>query len=504
METKKPLSIGAQIKSLKLADIKWGLGGSILKLILFFEKNKEQSSWLIPVAVMSVLVTMFFAWRVWNYLHQLDKETFQLEEIALYDINQLRAHPNTQKDIKNMTNIKDIFSYYKDNAQTIQRYQQYLETLKVPYEYFLQYRYLPSLNIWKNNYTQQINTDLIGRDFLEKNPYDDIILLQKWSNFFKQVGYNQTNQISDMYVWDIQERSDGLFTIPITVSFTSSSKRAFLLLADKLSLTSNETNITLINEFMYHLRQQIKESKAVELQTIAQKTINSELSGDFGTIESPNLDKIIWYYLEQWIFYEAENVLIDQAILIKTINTLMACENQDTEYCMYEFREKYRTVPQLAYLFKWELALDTVGSFKTFLAQLPPIISIDSFTFDKVLSKASTAVWSTQYQGQVTIKVFGRWISSEEVTQIANKLGKKCFAKEKELSAPEALTIIKQVAEQTTDNARIDSTQSSTLRELEQIIQDISDSFSTLSNYQKIVRLFEIYRMLDQANICEA
>jgi len=46
--------------------------------------------------------------------------------------------------------------------------------------------------------------------------------------------------------------------MPITVSFRANSKRAFLLLSDKLSMTSNKENISLINEFFYYLRNEIK------------------------------------------------------------------------------------------------------------------------------------------------------------------------------------------------------------------------------------------------------
>jgi hypothetical protein len=56
--------------------------------------------------------------------------------------------------------------------------------------------------------------------------------------------------------------------MPITVSFVANSKRAFLLLADKLSMTSNKENISLINEFFYYLRGEIKKDKQKEIQAL--------------------------------------------------------------------------------------------------------------------------------------------------------------------------------------------------------------------------------------------
>ncbi|MBR4567638.1 hypothetical protein IKO18_04400 [bacterium] len=47
-----------------------------------------------------------------------------------------------------------------------------------------------------------------------------------------------------MRIGDIEEETEnGFFKIPIKVSFKSNSKRAFLLLVDKLSLTSNVNNL---------------------------------------------------------------------------------------------------------------------------------------------------------------------------------------------------------------------------------------------------------------------
>ena len=51
------------------------------------------------------------------------------------------------------------------------------------------------------------------------------------------------------------------FYIPISVSFASPNKRSFLLLVNKLSMTSNSNNIALLNEFFFYLLLNIKEKK---------------------------------------------------------------------------------------------------------------------------------------------------------------------------------------------------------------------------------------------------
>jgi len=59
--------------------------------------------------------------------------------------------------------------------------------LSLPYDNFLHFLYIPSLNIWKNPFTNEIDTNLIGEKFLKNNPYSDISLIQQWTDFFKDM-----------------------------------------------------------------------------------------------------------------------------------------------------------------------------------------------------------------------------------------------------------------------------------------------------------------------------
>ena len=120
---------------------------------------------------------------------------------------------------------------------------------------------LPSLYIRKDPYTAEVDTQLVGRKFVEKIFFIDTELIQYRSNFMRNVG-DGTDYIAikDMTLKPLEEEND-IFSMPLTVSFIAPSKRAFLLLIDKLSLTSQETNISLMNEFFYYLRQAIKDQK---------------------------------------------------------------------------------------------------------------------------------------------------------------------------------------------------------------------------------------------------
>ncbi|NOZ43604.1 MAG: hypothetical protein GXP45_00235 [bacterium] len=342
---------GVDVKDIQFKDLQGGLKGFILKIVIFIEKNKHNARLVAPFALASILLAGFFVLRIHNQLKELNFHISTLHNLDEYDLGMLDLNTNTRKQIKNLHTVDELMDYYHGKQDDTQRYRNYLSSLKIPYDNLLQYFYLPSLNIWKDKYLGTIDENLIGRKFLENNPYDDIVLLQKWTDFFKQVGQNESNQVTNISIGDIKELGDGTFRIPIDVSFISSSKRAFLLLVDKISLTSNSDNISLINEFMYQLWNEIKKNKMKEVYKLA-KQIIGEYPDTFGTNNNPNYDKIIGYSLYQWVKNGGPNTLIDQSILLKTMNNLVPCENANPEICFYQFREKYRGIPYLAYLFK--------------------------------------------------------------------------------------------------------------------------------------------------------
>ncbi|MEI8007999.1 MAG: hypothetical protein WCI00_00695 [bacterium] len=66
-------------------------------------------------------------------------------------------------------------------------------------------------------------------------------------------------------------------------------------------------------------------------------------------------------------------------------------------------------------------------NLKNFMLQLPPIFSIKNFEFDKTKSPTISDATNNTYQGKITIVVYGRSASAQEVTQIAQVLGNKCL-----------------------------------------------------------------------------
>jgi len=483
-----------KIKSF-LDTAKKSLGG----LYSFFRDNKNNSKIMLLIALITSGLAIYFAIQLYTDISYLNAQSSDLYKLSRYDVRTLETDTLTNPILKSSDTIKDILQENKFTQWEITKYTDYLSSLQVPYTYLLQYIYLPSLNIRKEKYTNKIDTNLIWLKFLEKNPFNDITLLQKRWDFFKNLGdNNESNDVTDMNIGDLTEDATGYFSMPITVSFTANSKRAFLLLVDKLSITSNKENISLIDEFFYYLRDEIKKDKSKEIQTL-----ESKYTTIFGSGESINQDKIIWYHLYNRIFNGGQNTLIDDTIIDKTIKSIISCNNESDEICYYKFRERYRNIPTFGYLLGTSFGTNGAENLKKFMQELPPLFSIKDFEFDKVKSPTLADASNNQYQGKVTIMVYGRSASSEEVNQIAQSLWQKCLWEDKVLTTEDGLSIIQSAIVKLSDVNKIDKGYSDNLRELKWLIEQLNKDFPDLSNYKKTIKLFELYRMLSDAGLCK-
>ncbi len=467
------------------------------KSLLSIFKNKN-ISWLFVMffALVALWVSVFFAVRLYSVAHDLNEKNTLLMTLPTYDTSILSNNRITKEVLDFSSTLYDLVDKNNEIKEDIEKYNDYMSALQLPYTHFLNYLYLPSLNIWKDEYTNKIDTNLIGINFLRKNPYNDVVLLTKRSNFFKNVWDNEFNDVSDISIWNINETEDWYFNIPIEVSFTANSKRSFLMLVDKLSLTSNRENISLINEFFYYLWEEIKKQKKDEIALIV-SSYNKEFEAD------ADEDLVIWYHLSHWIFDDSNNVLIDKGVLESTIKSLMFCSTMEIWQCYYEFREKYRDLSTFAYAVSSDVSSDVVADFKSFFSSFPSIISLDDFTFDKTVSTSLTNFDKQIYKGTVKIRVYGKWILADEVSQIALVLWKKCFSEDKNMSVDESIILVDNAIMQQSDASWSDRSKAEDLWDLRDILDSIKGEYDSLSNYKKIIRLFELDRMLDDSGLCE-
>lgn len=160
-------------------------------------------------------------------------------------------------------------------------------------------------------------------------------------------------------------------------------------------------------------------------------------------------------------------------------------------------------VPTFGYLLGTDFGSNGAENLKKFVLQLPPIFSIQDFTFDKTKSPTLSDVTNNKYQGKVTINVYGRSASAQEVDQIAVALGSKCLGENKALTTQDGINLIKNAIIKLSDVKNIDKSYGDNLRELQSIVQQLDKDFPTLSNYKKTIKLFELYRMLSDAGLCK-
>ncbi len=471
------------LKKLKKTDLTSKANEKLVKSVLTF--------W----SVVAVLFALFFWFQRYNTLSLLNVRSNTLNSLTHYDTLQISKAKQTKDLFPKRKTLQDIIKTNEDLEQELNRYKNYMKELQAPYFNFLQYIYLPRLNIWKNVYTNAIDTSIIWQKFLEKNKFDKLALIVNRSNFFKDVwDTTQFNEITDIQIWDIKEEKDWFFYIPISLAFTSPSKRSFLLLMEKLSTTSNKDNITLINEFLYHIWENIKKQK----KSIIENTIYPwSLKND------KDVDKKIWYLFYHRVFdpnFDKQD-LIDQNIIEDAIAESANCKQPKTNKCYYLFRDKFRNIPYLAYSIAWWW-IDKVSNLKLFLQELPPIIKIKEFTFDQS-RKAKFGKQTNKYEWKISIEVVGKWITDDEIKEIAKVLWKTCFDNNLEMSVDNWIKQIDAYSAELANIAIDNVSKWQNLAKLKEIFENLKKEYPKLSNYKKTIKLFEMYRMLKDANVCK-
>ena len=502
-EEKKSQSLKDQVKEL------WGK----IAWIIWKSRNaeKEFTFWVSKEAYLIALLLMLVAiWALgmaiyytWLKNEELIARTWELKELNQYNLSDFsRAMSSEGVDLP--TTIQEMTELYDKSKQDKQRIEWEYNFKTSVYNEFLRNFLLPSLNVWKDPYTKVVDITMMWKKYLDKNPYQDISLLSQWSAIIKDSWKGVwSNEVTDMTIGDIVEEKAWYFKIPITVSFKSDSKRAFLLLVDKLSLTSNISNIWLLNDFTYYLFNTIREQKEEEIQTILEEY------NEFDEIkmEKPEWtdDKyfenmIISRYLYNWVLGDDEEPcrLIDEKVIDTTVKKSIVCNDKSSDVCYFEFRDKYRNIPELAYTIWIESVVNKPLALKRFLENLPPLIAIESFTFDKQKSETLSLVSNTEYVGEVNFNIYGRGITEAETDEITKKLAEDCFGSwtKNDFELASVLAPVQRAIEQIDELWQNSVWKMANLIELRDILEEDSKTYSKLSPYNKIIRKIEYYRML--------
>ncbi len=424
---------------------------------------------------------------------ELNNKSQQLSTTSMYVLDALKTEESIKDSFPLRKDLSDMLWYENQIDENIKNTNLQRQRLSVPFDNFLHMLYTPTINIWRDPFSWKIDTTLIGKKYIDNNPYGDIALIQQWTNFFKDVGVvDNYNTVSDVKV-GIPETSsvEWYFSIPITVQFETPNKRSFLLLINKISMTAYIQNLSLINEFMYYIWETIKEEKWDIL------TQSDLFSWNLVTNPWDSEDKAVWYLLYNWILKWWENKLIDQNVVIKSIRKTAWCTTEEQSECMYLFREKMRALPYLAYGVSRD-GIDIIEWLKFFFKNMPPILSIESFSFEEKTTKKI----KTWYKGTISLRVYGKDILPEEIDAISRELWAMCFVSKNPLN----LEVSKQRVERNITELgkwNLNIKRSTTLNQISNFITKVETEYSTLTNQKKVVRLFELYRTLKENSLCD-
>lgn len=481
----------------------------------------------VSFAIIVVAWAVVYGTIVMGNYSKINENTEPLKTLSTYNVPLSDQIQNNWIKVDNK--VLDLIDMNNEVHNKLQEREDFKIRQKNHYEVLLQNIYLPSLNVWKDPYTKNFDITVMGQKYLEKDKFQDLYLIQYRSDFIKYVwndaDYNIVDNIS---IWDMVELEwSDYFYVPITVSFTSPNKRSFLLLVNKLSMTSNTTNIALLNEFFFRLLIEIKQSKVDAIKSLMQQYW-SEFSSSTNRTWPKNLDdlegdvlvdyqnKVIWYYLYNRINNDVneENILIDDALIVKTIRDSVDCEQTKSDWeCFYSFRERYRDLPYLAYKI-WMDTNSQTSKERTkwlhdFLQDLPSVIAITDFWFNKYSNASFLNNEEEQYEWTLSFRAYGRSISSEELDEASISLWKLCFWEQKDkqivISPDQALASVDERISSLWWSDEDDANNSSSivsLLELQWLFTKIQSEYSWLTNYNKMIKLFEIWRMMNDANLC--
>lgn len=516
------------------------------KIKWFFKKNQPKKSWdasnrltksfhltrkdsivSICVAIIVLCWTIYYWKVVYDEYEEINSHADELKNLSTYDIKNVSDKLSSYAENNDKETINGMITINKKVDEELAKNEIVKQQQKWYYEALLQNIYLPSLNVWKDPYTKNFNMSVLWQRYLESDKFQDLYLIQYWSDFAKYVWNDADyNTIDNITIWEktILEGNPDYFYTPITISFSSPNKRSFLLLVNKLSMTSNQNNIALLNEFFFYLLKNIRENKWEEINQLMQdywEEFSSSSSWDLAptlwelTEEQRALyaDRVIWYNLYHWINWDFtwDNLiqLIDDDLIAKTIkDSTIWCINQDEKRCFYSFREKYRDLPYLAYKIWLEKQKDRTAWLLEFLQDLPPAIAITSFGFEKYSDASYLNNKEEEYEWKVTFNAYGRNISDSELDEASTMLWKLCFwsgDNQKKITPAQALdSVEKSIISLWSgrDSLNISSWNVSSLWELQWLFTEIELSYDKLSNYDKMIKLFEVRRMMNDGNLC--
>lgn len=295
---------------------------SSFKLMFWPWERKNKTNIIIFYVLLFISIILFlFACWYW-YLSYANYSKMNSNADRLWKLSTFKWD-NFKDDVYDFSSWWDIINQIDLLSKEKTDLNSKFKKLQSSYFYLMENIYLPSQNIWKDPYTNDIDYSIVWQKFLNQNPYIDTNLLDYWSWYFKDMWPNlDSNTVTDIKIQWVQYFTEPdkreYFRIPIKVSFSSTTRQSFLMLINKLSLTSSKRNISLINEFVYNIWEIVKQTKNDEIQKIKLDYIIKLVN---------DLSKIIWTNNELDSDDDGDVVLNNETDL----NTNLSWNNDNTE-----------------------------------------------------------------------------------------------------------------------------------------------------------------------------
>lgn len=486
-----------------------------------FHLTRRDSIISMILAVVIVWWAIYYGNKVINEYNDINARYDELKNVSKYNIKPNLEKLSSYTDWDNASTINSMIEIGKKIEDEIVSDEIFKQQQKGYFEVLLQNIYLPALNVWKDPYTKNFNMWILWQKYLDTDVFQDLYMIQYWSNFARYVWNDAAyNDIRDVELWDktVLEENPDYFYVPITISFRSPNKRSFLLLVNKLSMTSNQNNIALLNEFFFYLLRAIREQKADVIEQLSQE-YRDEFSSSYNWDLASSLwemsdderavyrDRVIWYNLYHWIkndltWDDIGQLIDDDVVLVAIKDTAMCTEKDNDQKCFYNFRDKYRNLPYLAYGIWLEGQSDRTAWLLQFLRDLPPAIAITDFRFEKYSDSSFLNNKEEEYEWTIKFNAYGRNIKNSELDEASIMLWKLCFwsTSDQKMSPELALTRVEETMISLWWSRSY--TNMSSLWELQMLFTSIKDSYEDMSNYEKMVKLFELWRMMNDANLC--
>ena len=128
------------------------------------------------------------------------------------------------------------------------------------------------------------------------------------------------------------------------------------------------------------------------------------------------------------------------------------------------------------------------------------MIVVKDFKFNKVDRDEIIKQSDWLYEWSVSINIYGQNIKQEDIEEIWNELWKRCLWENNTLTVETAKSTIEEIISK---RKTIEDNNDLKNNDILNIINKIWEEYWTLNNYKKTIRLFEIYRMLNEGWLCK-